>query len=276
MGMQGVGGAPSADPPAGGVKATTNPSTDPPTDKPTNPQLPTLWVIGDSTVRNGNGKGGNGQWGWGDPLKELFDREKINVINRAIGGRSSRTFITEGRWDAVLAEAKAGDYVIMQFGHNDSIAPDNKDRPRGTIRGVGEETVDIIHPQTGKPEKVFTFGHYMRKYVQDAKAKGMTPIVCSYIPRCPAAGKPVTPATRPSSYQLWAQEVAEAEKVPYIDLFSMILEGYSKMASAEEVKEKMFTKADNTHTSIEGARYNAAKVAEGIRANVPELAKYLK
>lgn len=273
LGMQ---AAPGPDPKAGGLNATTNPATDPPTDRPADPKLPTLWIIGDSTVRNGNGRGGNGQWGWGEPLKELFDRDRINVINRAIGGRSSRTFHTEGRWEAVLKEAKPGDFVLMQFGHNDGIAPDNKERPRGTLRGVGDETRDIIHPQTGKPETVYTFGWYMRKYVREAKAAGLTPIVCSYVPRCPAPGKPVTPATQPGSYQLWSQQVAEQESALYLDLYSMIMQGYTAM-TAEEVKAKMFLPgSDNTHTSLEGARFNASKVAEGVRAKVPELAKFLK
>src|SRR2546430_9614199 len=80
---------------------------------------PTLWLVGDSTVRNGSGAGGNGQWGWGDRIAKYFDSTKINVINRARGGRSSRSYIAEGLWDAVLHDAKNGDFVIIQMGHND-------------------------------------------------------------------------------------------------------------------------------------------------------------
>src|SRR5947209_18262099 len=61
--------------------------------KPANPHLPTLFLVGDSTVRNGHADGANGQWGWGEPLVDYFDPAKINVVNRAIGGRSSRTYI---------------------------------------------------------------------------------------------------------------------------------------------------------------------------------------
>src|SRR5437867_1938947 len=78
-------------------------------------RLPTLFVIGDSTVKNGT----KGQVGWGDPIADLFDISKIRVLNRALGGRSSRTYLTEGLWDKVLAEVQQGDFVIMQFGHND-------------------------------------------------------------------------------------------------------------------------------------------------------------
>src|SRR5437879_5404859 len=67
------------------------------------PQRPaTLWLIGDSTVRNGSGTGSNGQWGWGDKLTPFFDPAKLSVVNKALGGRSSRTYITEGHWDEVL------------------------------------------------------------------------------------------------------------------------------------------------------------------------------
>ena len=83
-------------------------------------EKPTLYIIGDSTVRNGDGRGGNSQWGWGSFIADYFDTTKIRVLNLAIGGRSSRTFITEGRWDKILNDLKKGDYVIMQFGHNDA------------------------------------------------------------------------------------------------------------------------------------------------------------
>src|SRR5262245_34168441 len=106
----------------------------------TNPNLPTLWLVGDSTVRNGSGQGGQGMWGWGDRIAKYFDTDKINVINRARGGRSSRTFVTEGLWDKVLADAKKGDFVLIQMGHNDGgqLAGDN--RERGSIRGIGDES----------------------------------------------------------------------------------------------------------------------------------------
>src|SRR6266478_4855195 len=71
-----------------------------------NPKLPTLFVVGDSTANNN----ANGGQGWGDPFVSYFDAAKINVLNRARGGRSSRTFQTERLWDKVLAEMKPGDF----------------------------------------------------------------------------------------------------------------------------------------------------------------------
>jgi len=83
---------------------------------------PTLFLIGDSTVRNGAGDGANKQWGWGEPIVAYFDPAKIAVLNRARGGRSSRTFLTEGLWEQVLSAMKPGDFVLIQFGHNDGLS----------------------------------------------------------------------------------------------------------------------------------------------------------
>jgi rhamnogalacturonan acetylesterase len=233
---------------------------------PANSSLPTLWIVGDSTVRNGGGTGGNGQWGWGDRIAKFFDTSKINVVNRARGGRSSRSYITEGLWDQVLADAKSGDYVIIQMGHNDGgpLAGDN--RERGSIRGIGDESQDVtltLKPNEGKKETVHTYGWYLRKYVSDARARGMTPIICSPIPRRPKTT--VDPATKPTSYALWAQQVAEAEHVPFVDLNRIILSKYAG-TSPDELKTKYFTTADDTHTSAAGADLNAAAVVEGLRA----------
>ena len=106
------------------------------------PGLPTLFIIGDSTVKNSTGRGVGGLWGWGNTIAVFFDKTKINVENRALGGRSSRSFHTEGLWDKVLAAIKPGDFVMMQFGHNDGGPPD-KDRARGDLPGiVGRSVID--------------------------------------------------------------------------------------------------------------------------------------
>src|SRR5438270_838687 len=95
---------------------------------------PKVFVIGDSTASNN----GNGLVGWGDPFRSYFDQTKINVINRARAGRSSRTFQTEGLWDKVLSDIKPGDFVLIQFGHNDA-GPLDSGRARGSLPGLLEE-----------------------------------------------------------------------------------------------------------------------------------------
>src|SRR4029453_13701088 len=81
---------------------------------PRDPRLPSLVFVGDSTVRNGQGDGAGGLWGWGDAIADRFDTSKINVVNRAIGGLSSRTYVTFGHWDQVQALLKPGDVLVMQ------------------------------------------------------------------------------------------------------------------------------------------------------------------
>jgi lysophospholipase L1-like esterase len=103
--------------------------------EPANPKLPSIILIGDSTVRNGRddgqGKGPAGQWGWGNPIAAHFDLSKVNVVNRAVGGLSSRTYLTSGHWERTLAFVKPGDIVLMQFGHNDA-APARRARKSTT------------------------------------------------------------------------------------------------------------------------------------------------
>ncbi len=225
--------------------------------------MPTLFLVGDSTVKTGT----KGQQGWGDPIIPLFDKTKIKVLNKALGGRSSRTFQTEGLWDKVLIAAKPGDFVLIQMGHNDGGPIDDKDRARGSLPGLGEEMKEIDNPVTGKKEVVHTYGWYMRKYISDARAKKLTPIIVSPIPHCPR--KVVEPgAVEKSNYVEWSEAVAKAEKVDFIHLNKLVMAKYAGMP-LDDIKMKYFTPADNTHTSPAGAELNAACVVEGIRG-LPE------
>jgi len=135
---------------------------------------PVLYMIGDSTVQNGSGKGSDSLWGWGSFIGLYINSDKIDIRNHAKGGRSSRTFLTEGRWDSIMKTLKKGDYVLMQFGHNDGGELADTLRARGSIKGIGEETKEIYNPIRKINETVYTYGHYMRKYVDDTKAKGKT------------------------------------------------------------------------------------------------------
>jgi lysophospholipase L1-like esterase len=228
---------------------------------PANPRLPTLFLIGDSTVRNGRGDGAGGQWGWGEPLVDLFDTSKINVVNRAMGGTSSRTYLTGGLWDRVLALLKPGDFVMMQFGHNDEGAVNDASRARGTLAGVGDEASEIDNLLTGKHETVHTYGWYLKNYIADARAKGATPMVCSLIPRKTWKDGKIVRSSE--TYQKWAREVAASEKVGFIDLNETIAARYD--ALGPEGVEPLFGDP-HTHTSRAGAELNAEVVVAGLKA----------
>lgn len=233
---------------------------------------PVLYIVGDSTVRNGDGTGKGQQWGWGSFMASGFDTTRIGVQNHAIGGRSSRTFITEGRWDKILQTLNKGDYVIMQFGHNDASPLDDTARARGTIRGVGDDSTEIWNPIRKMKEVVHTYGWYMRKYVRETRARGATAIICSLVPRNNwKDGKVFRSA---DSWALWAKQVAEQEGAYFIDLNELVAAKYDALG---ETAVKKFFPADNTHTNEEGARLNMATVMEMIRKIKPgSLAKYLK
>lgn len=248
-----------------------------PATTPADDAKPSLFLIGDSTMRNGHGDG----VGWGERLSQFFDTDRITIHNRAIAGRSSRTFRTEGRWDSVLEAAQPGDFVLIQFGHNDGIAPDDPERPRGSLRGTGDETFEMVHPQSGEPETVRTYGWYMRKYVKEARENGLIPIICSYVPRAPRRGETADPELE--SYGLWAKEVAEQEGAAFIDLFGRISSEYAELEekAPHSVKERFFVGGDRdyTHTTAPGAEMNARILVEGIReleGEAGELASYLK
>ena len=234
-------------------------------------EKPVFYIIGDSTVKNGDGTGKNQQWGWGSFMADYFDTTSISIANHAIGGRSSRTFLTEGRWDKIMASLKKGDYVIMQFGHNDSGPLDDTARARGTIKGIGEESKEIYNPILKKQEVVYTYGWYMRKYIREAKAKGAIPIVCSPIPRNDwKEGKVIRSA---NSYSGWAEKVAKEEGAYFINLNGMVAAKYEEM---KEDAVKPFFPVDHTHTNREGALLNAQLVASELKKiNDKLLTKYL-
>lgn len=217
---------------------------------------PTLFIAGDSTVNNST----EGFQGWGNVIGEYFDPAKIKVVNRARGGRSSRTFYTEGLWKQIADELKAGDFVLIQFGHNDGGAID-KEKFRGSISGTGDESREITG-QDGKPEMVYTFGWYLRKFIADAKAKNATVILLSPVPRNRWKDGKIERAA--ADYGRWSKQVAADENVFFIDLNEITARKYEK-TGAEKVGTDYFTTKDNTHTSPAGARVNAESVIEGLR-----------
>jgi lysophospholipase L1-like esterase len=225
------------------------------------PGIPTVWLVGDSTVRNGRGDGANNQMGWGDELAPYLDLNKVNLVNRAIGGRSSRTYITEGHWDEVLAMIKPGDIVLIQFGHNDGGKPDDPSRARASLPGVGDETQEIENPILKRHETVHTFGWYMRKYVTDTRAKDATPILCSLIPR--KIWKDGKIVRNTDTYAGWTREVADATKTDFIDLNEITARKYD--ALGEAAVEPLFGDP-HTHTTAAGAIMNAESVVAGLKA----------
>jgi rhamnogalacturonan acetylesterase len=240
---------------------------------------PTLFLIGDSTVKNGRDdgqhKGTLGQWGWGHFLGDDFDTTRITVEDDALGGTSSRTFMTNPKlWPVVLAKIKPGDYVMMQFGANDGSAINDTARARGTFRNNSDTSVSIHNMLTHQDEVVHSYGWYIRKFISDTKAKGGTAIVCSLIPRNNFKDGKANRADK--SYGLWAKQAAIQGGASFLPLNDIIADDYDKEGQ-DAVTAKYFTAAETLHTNEGGAKFNATAVVQGIKGLTDsDLKKYLK
>lgn len=225
-------------------------------------EKPTLFIIGDSTVKNGSGKGADALWGWGNFISNYIDTARMRVSNEALGGTSTRTFMYRGRWDAVYPKIKKGDYVLMQFGHNDGGPLDDTARARGTIKGNGPESKEIYNPITRQKETVYTYGWYLKKFVKEIHAKGAKAVICSPIPRNNWADGKIKRAA--GDYGLWARQAAEESGASFLDLNTLVADIYDERGAAV-VGGQYFTSKDHTHTSKEGAELNAEMVVKGIQ-----------
>lgn len=239
-------------------------STEIPPLPPINPALPTLYLIGDSTVRVGT----PGQMGWGEAIAPFFDLSRINIVNYARGGRSSRTFLTEGLWNRVLSALRPGDFVIIQFGHNDGGEVFATTRPRASLPGIGDETREGIVEMNGQFEVVRSFGWYIKKYVTDARERGALPIVCSLVPRRIWQDGKIVRDQRAG----WAKDAARVSGAAFVDLNDIVSRRYEEMGPDAVIK--LFAD-EHTHTNQAGALFNAGSVVQGLKKIQSPLTKYL-
>jgi len=198
------------------------------------------------------------------PFADYFDLTKVNIVNASRGGRSSRTFITEGLWDAMLSQVKAGDLVLIQLGINDSGAINDAARARGSIPGVGEETQEIDNLITKKHEVVHTYGWYLRKMIADTKAKGASPLLLGLTIRNVWRDGKVERAY--GRYNQWQIEVAKTAGVPFLDVTDSVADKFEAMG---EEKVKAIYIQDHTHFSLVGADIHAAAVVSALKALTP-------
>ena len=222
---------------------------------------PVLFLIGNSTMRNGTkGDGSNGQWGWGFFASKYFNANKISVENQALGGMSTRTFYTK-LWPMVRKALRKGDWVIISIGHNDN-GPYDEGRARAVIPGVGTDSLCVTIKETGEKETVYTYGGYLRKYIAECREAGAHPILMSLTPRDAYDEKTGKIVRKPQTE--WAAYVAAQEGVPFVDLNEI---SGSKLDSYSKWKEQYHFFGDHIHTSAYGAEMNARSAAEGIAAS---------
>lgn len=230
---------------------------------------PILFTIGDSTVKNEDSDE-ESMWGWGSVIDSLFDTNRISVENHAIAGRSARTFLDEGRWDKIYNALQPGDYVLIQFGHNDG-GDINTGKARGELHGSGDESKVFNMEATGKNKVIYTYGWYLRKFIMDTHEKGATPIILSHTPRNKWHGDSIE--NNAKSFGLWAKESAERGNACFIDLNAI---SGKKMQILGKDKSAAYFRRDHTHSSLAGAKLNAESIAEGLRESSCRLKEYLK
>lgn len=251
----------------------------------------TIFTIGDSTMANKKLEGGNPERGWGQMLSRYFT-DDITIDNHAVNGRSSKSFIDEGRWDAVLSKIQKGDYVFIQFGHNDEKDDPNRHTDPGT-----------------------TFDANLKKFVEDTRAKGGIPVLFNSIVRRnfgKADGNAVANAIKQDdirngiapkapkdsieegatlidthgAYLISPKNVAKELNVTFIDLNSLthkLVEGMGPQKSKELylwVEPKTVPalpngREDNTHLNVHGASVIAEMAVKAVAEAIPELQQYV-
>lgn len=256
-----------------------------------------IFFCGDSTGKNED-KNPDGMWGWGSQAYTVFDEAKCTFVNCAKAGRSTRTFLNEYRWQEVYETLRPGDYVLLQFGHND-IGGIDRDKERGVI-ACAKDTSHVYHLKSnGRNLVVYSYGWYIRKMIQDAKEKGAIPVVLSFTPRNEwhtGAGKvkgTFYPVDEKANRQYierrndryiteWCKQVAEENGVEFVDIHNISADyldaqcGKAKTAEEAKKKSSAWFNHDHTHTSLLGARNNANSLAVGLRKINSPLVQYLK
>ncbi len=252
---------------------------------------PVVFITGDSTVKNSDNDP-NGMWGWGSVAYTVFDTTRVEIVNAAQAGRSCRTYLNEGRWDRVYNSLQPGDFVLIQFGHND-IGPINTPKYRGEI-ATGRDTCHVYRmqaaredlsqqniidqrlktsTQVGSFEVVYSFGWYLKKFIQDVREKGATPILVSLTPRNEWNDGKIE--RRNDSYGKWYREVVEETGVEFVDMHNITADFLDKKCGSKDKAMKYYNR-DHTHTSLLGARNNALSMMQGLRQNNGPLSQYLR
>lgn len=239
---------------------------------------PVLFLIGNSTMRTGTlGNGNNGQWGWGFYEHEYYDEDKITVENHALGGTSPRTFY-KMLWKPVLAAVKKGDYVFLELGHNDngpidSIRARSSYRPNGRLE-IAEDSIHIYNKVTKEEETVYTFGGYTRRFINEIRAKGATPILFTLTPRnAYEENDPKKIQRKLTDFTPAIFAIGKETGTPVIDLNDI---SATKLEKYGPWKTDYHFYLDKIHSSAFGARMNAQSAAEGILASDDPQVAFLK
>lgn len=213
----------------------------------------TIFIAGDSTADANGGHNGLTE-GWG---KYLGNYVTSTVNNQAVSGQSSRTFWRDGGWANLIKDVTQGDYVFIQFGHNDAGGPTAT--AKGSVVGTGDETVTVTI--NGVEEVVHTFCWYIRQMAGQVLEKGATPLLLSLTPNFVFENGKVPEGNR---FQGYMKLVAEELNIPYIDHYSYIARNWEILGEAY-IRENNWFPADYKHTAPAAADFNAKMIINAIK-----------
>ena len=230
-------------------------------------------TIGDSTMSSYQ-PAATPKRGWGMYLQAFFNTDSVEVNNRGKSGASTRTFYeTENLWPSVKAQMQAGDYLIIQFAHNDEKCKGEDVYVRNAqLRAEGKDTLTDMRGT----EPNTTYKDYLRLYIREARAMGVTPILMSPICRAYFKDGVINDEGRhrlgeKKDYVRAMREVAEEMFVPFLEMTASSQELYEKMGQ-KYVMERYFNCGDKTHTGAEGGMA-IATLAYNLMNQSPELAE---
>lgn len=221
-----------------------------------------IFLIGDSTMAD-KSLIGNPERGWGQVFP-MFFTEDVEIENHARNGRSTKSFLAEGRWQTLLEKLQAGDYVFIQFGHNDS---------------KKEDSTRFADARTSYRDNLIRF-------IKETRSKQAIPVLLTPVTRRSFDTKGVL-VDKHGEYPVVVREVAASEKVELIDMHRQSMQLVERMGAAAskdlflQIKPGLYSalingKDDNTHFTFTGARMMAALAAEGLREIGSPLASFLK
>ena len=245
---------------------------------------PTIYMIGDSTMANKKLDNNNQERGWGMVLPCYFS-DDVRIENHAVNGRSSKSFIAEGRWQKVLDKLLPGDYVFIQFGHNDE-----KPQPER-------------HTEPGS-----TFDENLSRFVREAREKGAHPVLFNSVVRrnfvvqtpendddealrsqnfsAQNVKEGSTLTDTHGEYARVPQRVAEAMGVPFVDANRITHELEQQLGPKASRDLHMWFypgdprlpagRQDNTHYCVRGAHVVASLLADAIVEAVPALKPFVR
>lgn len=221
-----------------------------------------VFIAGDSTAAN-KAENKRPETGWGEQLQKRFDEKRVRVDNHAANGRSTKTFISEGRWQSLIEKVREGDYVLIQFGHND-------------------ESPQKVNAYTPPDD----FRHNLERFVAEVRAKKATPVLLTPVMRR-RFDKDGKFYDTHGEYPDLTRRVAAEQKVTLVDMHRSSEKVLVKYGPEESRKLFLQLKAgenpnypqgveDNTHFSPLGADLMAALAVDGFREQKLKLVKFLK